>query len=249
MSAPLPWRTAWITGASTGIGAEAAKLLASQGVVVAASARSADRLVALGHGINPFPLDVTDRAQVAEVVRAIEAEFGAIDLALFCAGTYEPDMPGEFDAAVFDNTMRVNYQGVVNTITAVLPAFRARGKGHIAWIASVAGYRGLPRAKSYGPTKAALLNLAEAMKPEMDAAGIVLSVVNPGFVATPLTAKNDFTMPFLISPKDAARLTVAGLARGRFEVVYPWQMALIMKALRLLPYRFYFALTRRSLPR
>jgi short-subunit dehydrogenase len=249
MAAALPWRTAWIVGASSGIGAEIAKLLAAQGVTVAASARSIEKLAALGHGIKPFPLDVTDRDAVAKTYRAVEAELGDLDLALFCAGTYDAEGPGWFDAQAFERTMQVNYVGTINCLAAVWPAFRARRKGHIAWIASVAGYRGLPRAKSYGPTKAALINLAEAMKPEMDAAGVRLSIVNPGFVATPLTAKNDFTMPFLLSPEDAARRSIDGLAKGKFEIVYPWQMTLLMKALRLLPYPLYFTLSRRSLPR
>lgn len=167
----LPWRTAWIVGASSGIGAEIAKRLAAQGVAVAASARSADRLAALGGGIRPFPPDVTDGARVAEMVPIVDAALGSIDLAVFCAGVYRPLTLDDVDAAAFERLMRVNYLGTVNCLAAVLPAMRARRRGHIAWVASLAGYRGLPKAMAYGPSKAALINLAESLKPEMDAAG------------------------------------------------------------------------------
>ncbi len=133
---------------------------------------------------------------------------------------------------------------MVNVLTAVLPALRQRRKGHIAWIASVAGYRGLPKAAAYGPTKAALINLAESLKPELEADGVTISVINPGFVKTPLTAQNDFEMPFLMEVDEAARRTIAGLAAGRFEVAYPTRFVAILKFARLLPYRIYFALIR-----
>ena len=129
---------------------------------------------------------------------------------------------------------------VVRALSAVLPALRQRKKGHIAWIASVAGYRGLPKAAAYGPTKAALINLAESLKPDLSRMGVAVSVINPGFVETPLTSKNDFPMPFLMKPADAARLTIQGLARGRFEISYPWQFVTMLKIARLLPYGLYF---------
>ncbi len=111
----------------------------------------------------------------------------------------------------------------------------ARGAGHLSWIASVAGYVGLPKAAAYGPTKAALINLGECLYPEMRRKGVKVSVVNPGFVETPLTAQNDFEMPFLMKADEAARRTIAGLASGRFEVAYPRRFAAILKAARLLP--------------
>jgi short-subunit dehydrogenase len=116
----------------------------------------------------------------------------------------------------------------------------------VAWIASVAGYRGLPKAAAYGPTKAALINLAESLKPELEADGVQVSVINPGFVRTPLTAQNDFPMPFLMEADEAARRSIAGLAAGRFEIAYPRRFVALLKFARLLPYRLYFALIRRS---
>lgn len=249
----LPWRVVWITGASTGIGAEVARQLAAQGVVVASSARDADKLQALARehaGIKPYPLDVTDAAAVAATFAQIEKDLGPIDLVIAGAGTYAPVSLEHFSPAPFRQMYEVNYLGVINVLTALLPVFRARRKGHVSWIASVAGYSGLPKAAAYGPTKAALINLAESLKPELEREGVAVSVINPGFVKTPLTAQNDFPMPYLMEVGEAARLTIAGLAAGQFEVAFPRPFVRILKIARLLPYRLYFAMVRRFiLPR
>jgi short-subunit dehydrogenase len=142
--------------------------------------------------------------------------------------------------------LQVNYMGVINVLAAVLPGFARERRGHISWIASVSGYRGLPKAAAYGPTKAALINLAESLKPELDEMGVKISVINPGFVKTPMTEVNDFEMPFLMQPEEAARVTIKGLARGKFEIAYPTPFVAILKTLRLLPYALYFPLIRRS---
>jgi NAD(P)-dependent dehydrogenase (short-subunit alcohol dehydrogenase family) len=244
----LPWRVVWITGASTGIGAEVAKQLADAGVVVATSARKADVLTANSVGrsnIRPYPLDVTDAAAVAATFAKIERELGSIDLVIAGAGNYAPLSLDEFKPEAFQSTYQVNYLGVINVLAAVLPSFRARRSGHVSWIASVAGYFGLPRAASYGPTKAALINLAECLQPELALNGIKTSVINPGFVRTPMTAQNDFEMPYLMEVEDAARATIAGLVKGKFEVAYPKRFVLILKALKLLPYGWFFALVRK----
>jgi short-subunit dehydrogenase len=243
MTAPAPWQRAWIVGASTGIGEQVARQLAQQGVTVAASARSADKLGALAAhhpGIRPYPLDVTEDGEVARCFARIETDLGDIGLVLVAAGAYAPLTLDEFRSANFRAICEVNYMGVVHVLSAVLPAFRKRGKGHVAWIASVAGYRGLPKAAAYGPTKAALINLAESLKPDLEAHGIDVSVVNPGFVRTPMTAVNDFEMPFLMEPEDAARLTIEGLAARQFEIAYPARFVAILKLARLLPYPLYF---------
>ena len=194
------WRTAWITGASTGIGRELALKLAAKGIPIAATARSKDKLDSLAAettGITPFAADVTDPAGLAELTEQITADIGPVDLAILNAGTYAPlDAGKNFDAELFRKTVDVNYLGVTNAIAAVLPGMLERGKGHIAIVASVAGYRGLPKAAAYGPTKAALINLAETLKPELEPHGITVSIVNPGFVRTPMTAQNDFPCPF-----------------------------------------------------
>ena len=167
----------WITGASTGIGAALAQHLARAGQIVAVSARSADKLTALstqdyGSGrIVPYPLDVTDSDALKRTVEKITAELGAIDTAILSAGTYVPDKPGRFDAAAIEAQFALNVMGTVKTLAALLPGMQTRGRGHIALIASVAGYRGLPMAAGYGGTKAALINMAEAFKARFQAAG------------------------------------------------------------------------------
>lgn len=246
MQQPLPWKTAWITGASTGIGRDVVLQLVAQGVKVAASARSAEKLEALGPGVLKVPLDVTDTVACKAAVDRIESELGAIDLAVLGAGTYTPVALDDLDPGRFAHMMDTNYMGVVNCLAALAPRMLARGSGHLSWIASVAGYMGLPKAAAYGPTKAALINLGESLYPEMRAKGVAISVINPGFVETPLTAQNDFEMPFLMKPEDAARRTIEGLAAGRFEVAYPRRFVAILKAVRLLPYALFFKLIARA---
>ncbi|MCA3554790.1 MAG: SDR family NAD(P)-dependent oxidoreductase [Aestuariivirga sp.] len=236
----MPWKTAWVTGASTGIGREIVLQLMAAGVKVAASARSAEKLGGFGTGVVPIPLDVTDADACAAAAGRIESELGPIDLVVFGAGTYAPVAIDSIDPKLFAHTMETNYIGVVNCLAAVAPRMMARGKGQISWIASVAGFMGLPKAAAYGPTKAALINLAECLAPEMKLKGVRISVINPGFVATPLTAQNDFDMPFLMQPDEAARRTIAGLAEGRFEIAYPRRFVVILRILRALPYPLFF---------
>jgi short-subunit dehydrogenase len=243
----LPWRLVWVTGASTGIGADICKQLAAEGVIVAASARNAEALNALGRGIHAYPLDVSHEKAVADTFEAIETAHGPIDLIIAGAGTYTPASAADFRTEMFRRMYEVNYLGVINVLAAALPKFRARRSGHLSWIASISGYRGLPKAAAYGPTKAALINLAESLKPELDRDGVKVSVINPGFVRTPMTAVNDFEMPFLMEPADAARATIAGLAKGKFEVAYPAPFVAIMKFGRLLPYRLFFWISRKYL--
>lgn len=246
MTAPLPWKTVWVTGASTGIGREIALQLAAAGIKVAASARSAEKLATLGADILAIPLDVTDANACRAAVAEIEDRLGPIDLAVLGAGTYAPVAMDDLDPGQFRWMMDTNYMGVVNCLAALAPRMMARRAGHLSWIASVAGYVGLPKAAAYGPTKAALINLAESLKPELGLKGVNVSVINPGFVATPLTAQNDFEMPFLMQPGDAARRTIAGLASGRFEIAYPRRFVAILKSLRALPYPLFFRLITRS---
>jgi NAD(P)-dependent dehydrogenase (short-subunit alcohol dehydrogenase family) len=246
LSRPLPWKVAWVTGASTGIGREIALQLAASGVKVAASARSVEKIASLGPGILAIPLDVTDLAACRAAVAEVESRLGPVDLAVLGAGTYTPVAIDDLDPARFAHMMDTNYMGVVNCVAALAPGMMARGSGHLSWIASVAGYVGLPKAAAYGPTKAALINLAESLEPEMGLKGVAVSVINPGFVETPLTAQNDFPMPFLMKADDAARRTIAGLAAGKFEIAYPRRFVAILKALRLLPYPLFFRLIRRA---
>jgi short-subunit dehydrogenase len=244
----LPWRAVWITGASTGIGAAVARQLAAQGVTVACSARNAETLASLAReqkNIRPYALDVTDEAAVSACFQSIERDLGEISLIIAGAGTYGEVKLDDFQTSAFKRMYEVNYLGVINVLAAVIPTFRKRRAGHISWIASVAGYRGLPKAAAYGPTKAALINLAESLKAELAQDGVVVSVINPGFVKTPMTAQNDFPMPFLMDVEDAARATIEGLQKQKFEVAYPRRFVAILKVARVLPYAWYFWLVKR----
>ncbi len=245
------WRTAWITGASTGIGREVALRLAQRGVRVAVSARSTERLAELAaahEGILAVPLDVTDRAAVADAHALIRDRLGSLDLAVLNAGVWQPVPATRIDATAAANAMAVNYLGIVNALEPLVPAMVAERSGQIALVASVAGYRGLPQAAAYAPSKAAVIALAETLRLELQGHGITVQVVNPGFVATPMTAVNEFPMPFLIEAGDAADRIVRGLERGRFEIAFPWQLVAILKLLRTAPYAVYFRLARLALP-
>jgi NAD(P)-dependent dehydrogenase (short-subunit alcohol dehydrogenase family) len=241
-------RSAWLVGASTGIGRATAELLHSRGARVVVSARNAAALaefVAAHPGSIGLPLDVTDRAAVAAAAGEAEAACGAIDLVLYCAGHYKAMRATDFDLDEALRHVQVNQVGALHLIAAVLPRLLAQRRGHLSLISSVAGYRGLPNSIAYGPTKAALINLAETLYLDLAPLGIGISVVNPGFVETPLTAQNAFTMPALITPEQAARAMLDGWAAGHFEIDFPKRFTLWLKALRHLPDGLYFRAIRR----
>ncbi len=234
-----------MTGASSGLGEFTARKLAEQGCHVSISARSLDKLetIAASHeNISAYALDVTDMDRTREVVAQAEADHGPIDLAIFSAGAWFQSGILNMEMENFEKTVDVNLMGVVRSIDAVLPGMVARGKGHVSWIASVAGYGGLPNAAAYGATKSALIHLAETVKLELERKNIAVSVINPGFVRTPMTDKNKFPMPFLMEPEDAAVKIVEGLKAKKFEIAFPWQLVWILKLLNHLPYWLYFKL-------
>ncbi|WP_031409967.1 SDR family NAD(P)-dependent oxidoreductase [Thiomonas sp. FB-Cd] len=235
-----PAQRVWIVGASSGIGAALAHDLLARGARVAVSARSADKLAAIP-GALALPLDVRDAAALHIAMQQIQAEFGGLDLLVYCAGTYVPQRATAFDLASALAHDDINYRGALHTLAAVLPVLQAQGSGHVALVSSVAGWRGLPQALAYGPTKAALINLAEVLHTDLREAGIAVSVINPGFVETPLTAQNSFAMPGLLTSPQAASAIVHGLERGRFDIHFPKRFTLWLRLLRLLPDRLYFA--------
>ena len=246
-SAPSP---VWITGASSGLGEALARRFGEAGRTVAVSARDAERLASLAAGspagrIVPFPLDVTDRGAAAETVAAVERRLGPIGLAVLNAGTHIPMSADTYSADTARRLMEVNYFGAVYALEALLPRMRARRAGTIAVVASVAGYRGLPTAAAYGPSKAALINLCESLKPELDRDGVSLRLVNPGFIATPLTARNRFPMPDLMPVENAVTALVRGLDGDAFEIAFPRRFTRALKLARCLPYRVYFGLVGR----
>lgn len=254
MAREMP-RTAWVTGAGQGIGRAVARALAADGWTVAVSARTRADLEALVRDcagdpgtVHPFPLDITDAAAAAATVAGIEDELGPIALAILNAGTHEPVDGRDLSIEPFRRLMEVNYMGAVHCLVPVVTRCVGRGAGRIAVVASLAGYRGLPTASAYGASKAAIINMCEALRPELARTGVTLSVITPGFVKTPLTDKNPFPMPFLIDAETAARRIVRGVSSDRFEITFPRRFAYLMKVLRIVPYRLFFAITRRRMP-
>ncbi len=238
------WRgkTAWLVGASSGIGLATAHLLHTHGARVVVSARNARALeeFAKTHaGAIVVPMDVTDPAAVQLAAQSVLGNF-PVDMLMYCAGYYKEQRATGFDLEEMLRHQQVNYIGALYLLETVLPAMVKRGSGHISLISSVAGYRGLPKSLAYGPTKAALINLAETMYVDLQTRGVGVSLINPGFVETPLTAHNQFDMPALITPAQAAAEILAGWAKGEFEIHFPKRFTRWMKTLRLLPYALYF---------
>jgi len=238
-------RRVWLVGASSGIGAALAQELLQAGARVALSARRADLLqgVARGHAravVAPF--DILDQDAWTDRYQYICEQMGGVDLIVFCAAAYHPERSWDVtpDGAV--HTLAVNVGSVYTGLATVLPAMLARGSGGIAIVASVAGYVGLPNASVYGPSKAALINLAELLYGDLHPRGLDVYLINPGFVQTPLTAQNTFAMPALQTPQAAARAIRRGLAAGLFEIHFPKRFTLVLKLLRWMPYRWRFAL-------
>ena len=240
-------RVVWVVGASSGIGLATAQALQACGARVVLSARSPAPLhqFASQHAAClALPLDVLDAAAVQRGLDQIVARYGQLDLVVHCAAHYHAMDVASFDLADLRRHMEVNYLGALNVLAAVLPALRQQGQGHISLVASVAGYRGLPQALAYGPTKAALQHLADGLYLDLHALGLGVSVVNPGFVDTPLTAANQFAMPALLSPQQAAQHMLRGWERGAFEIHFPKRFTWVLKLMQNLPHGCYFALVR-----
>lgn len=242
-------RTAWIVGASSGIGRATASALHALGARVAVSARddaALQQFVVEHPGSLALPLDVTDQTSVAAAAQRLRTAWGPPDLVFACAGHYRAMSATAYSLAEMRRHLDVNYVGVLHLLDATLPMLLAAGRGHLSLMGSVAGYRGLPQALAYGPTKAALNNLAEVLYLDLHDRGLGVSIVNPGFVDTPLTAQNRFHMPALMTPEKAAREILRGWQAGRFEVHFPWRFTLWLKTLQSAWHGLYFAAVRRA---
>jgi len=235
----------WVTGASTGIGRAVAEKFSKEGWRVAISARREELLknIAQDNNIFDYPLDVTNENKVEEVFRKILEDFKSIDLCIFNAGTYEPKLEREISQEQIRKTMEVNFFGVVNCIKAVEKYFKNVKSGHISIVSSIAGYRGLPNSSGYGPSKAALSNLAESLYFDFKKHNVKISLISPGFIKTPMTDKNEFSMPFIKSPEFAAEKIYNGLIKSNaFEITFPKQLTIIFKLFKFLPNRIYLFL-------
>lgn len=237
----------WITGASSGIGEALALRLAGLGYNVFATARSAEKLDVLCRKANDLrgsitakAGDVTDAAQMRAIVEDIMNESDRLALAIFNAGVYLPVHGEQLELEPFHKSFAVNLNGVVNGLVPAVRAMDGLGGGQICVVSSVTGYGGLPTSAAYGATKAALTNMAESLKFDLDKMNITIQIVHPGFVDTPATEQNEFAMPALMQVDDAVERIVNGLKRGRFEITFPRRFTYALKFLGLLPYPLYF---------
>ena len=246
----------WITGASSGIGAALVDALVQEGARVAMTARRADTLQEMAAGCRArgadvlvVPADVGDRAAVHAAARTVEAAWGGVDLALFNAGFGRRLQVTNFNAEDFAEIFRVNVFGVMYGIEAVLPRMLERRAGHLAAVASLAGYRGAPTLAGYGSSKAALIHALDSLRFDLEPHGIGVTVINPGYVRTPMTAQHTYWMPALMDVDKAAAVIVHGLRRGRKEIHFPARFSWTLKALRLLPFPIYERLIRAAVKR
>ena len=242
----------WITGASSGIGKALAEKFASEGWKVAVSARRKQILdeMANNENISSHPLDVTNQNQINDVFSKIINEFGSLDLCVFSSGTYDPKLEQEINIKQNKFVMETNFFGVLYCIKSVEKYFKDKKNGHISIVSSIAAYRGLPNSSGYGPSKAALTNLAESLYFDFKKHNVRISLVSPGFIKTPLTDKNEFPMPFIKSPEFAAEKMFYGLTKSKaFEIHFPKALTLLLKFLRVLPYRIYLFLIDKSVKR
>jgi short-subunit dehydrogenase len=243
-----PWKVAWITGASGAICGEIARRLAAAGVAIAATARPSeklDQLAASSERIKPFPADVLKPEELKATVAKIEREIGSIDLALLGAGMYVPFDIRNIDLDGFHRTMALNVDGVINAVAAVLPKMLARRSGHIAIMGSLFGYAGWPENGSYGASKAAVINLAESLKLELEGTSVAVTIINPGFVDTPLNASYDPKKKLYVMSKErCARKILEKLSRKPYEIAFPPHVEGFLKTVRSLPRAISFPLIR-----
>ncbi len=232
----------WLVGASEGLGRAVAHALSRRGAEVIVSARSEDRLRELVEELpgkaSHVRVDVSDSASV----RKAAEEVGEIDGMVYLAGVYWPLGADEWDADKNEAMTDINYGGAVRSVGAVLPGMLKRGRGHIVLTGSLSGFRGLPGAVGYGASKAAVMYMAEAMHADLRGTGVRVQLVNPGFIKTRLTDKNDFKMPFLMEPEDAARHVVDHMGSDRFKHSFPWAFGTMFRASQFLPDFLYYRL-------
>lgn len=231
----------WLVGASEGLGLALAQQMAAAGADVILSARNPDRLqqaVMQVPRATTVPVDVADAASVAQAATLI----GPLDGVVFLAGVYWPMKSQEIDADRLVAMCDINFSGCARVVGAVLPAMIAQGRGHVVITGSLSGFRGLPGALGYAASKAGVMALAESLYADLRGTGVRVQLANPGFIATRLTAKNDFAMPFLMQPDQAATAMMRHMARGGFKSSFPTLFSWLFRGSQLLPDWAYYRL-------
>ena len=230
----------WLVGASDGLGAALAQRLSGAGAEVILSARSEDKLAALADSLpgkaRVVTLDVADADSVAEAVKDV----GAVDGVVYLAGVYWPFGAKEWNAEQGAAMADINFTGLMRVMGQIVPDMVARDDGHIVITSSLTGFRGLPGSIGYTASKAATMSLAECMYADLRKTGVKVQVVNPGFIKTQLTDKNDFKMPFIMSPEDAAREVFEHMNSDKYKKSFPFAFSLLFRASQFLPDWLYF---------
>ncbi len=230
----------WLVGASDGLGAAVAQKLSRAGAEVILSARSEDKLAAL---VADLPgkasyqvLDVSDNDSVKAAAEAV----GEVDGVVYLAGVYWPFSAREWDADQANAMADINFTGLMRVMGQVVPGMVARDRGHIVITSSLTGFRGLPGSIGYTASKAATMSLAECMYADLRKTGVDVQVINPGFIKTQLTDKNDFTMPFIMEPEQAAQEVFEHMSTDNFKKSFPWLFSLVFRGSQFLPDWLYF---------
>ncbi len=241
---------AWVTGASSGIGLALVRELVRRGWSVAATARRAEALQALAaeapKQVLAAPADVANRDQMAAVAASARARFGKIGLVVANAGIYLPVAAPKIDADLFRRTFEVNLMGVAHALEQVIEEMAARREGHFHIVSSATGFGGMPTSSAYGASKAALINMAESLKIELERHKVGVSLSTPGFVETPAQDDNAFPKPFMMQPAAAAKRIADAVERGGFETTFPRRFTWALKALYALPKPLYLPLVRKQ---
>lgn len=228
----------WIIGASEGLGRELARKLDAEGAELILSARSEDRLKELAGTLRKaqaVPLDVLN----AEQVESAAKEAGEIDGLIYCAGAYKPMKATEWDRETGVMIAQTNFIGAMQVLGAAMPGMVDRDRGRIMLIGSLSGFRGLPGAIGYGASKAGLMHLAENLRIDLRETAIKVQLANPGFIDTRLTRQNDFKMPQLMQPEDAAEHVMKALRSRRFSTSFPRPFAWLFQLGRYIPLRVF----------
>lgn len=237
----LNGKTYWIIGASEGLGLALARLLSAEGAQVILSARNSERLQEMEKeidGARGVAMDVTDGESVAQAVEQV----GEVDGIVYSVGLYDPMPAQDWDAERALSIAEANYMGALRVLGHIVPGMARRKDGHIVLVGSLAGFSGLPGAIGYASSKAALMHLAEDMYADLHRSGVRVQRVNPGFIRTRLTAKNDFTMPQIMEPEGAARHVLRAMRSGRFSTSFPKPFALLFMGSKFLPRRLFLRL-------
>ena len=227
-------KTYWLIGASEGLGRELAKELNQAGAKLILSARNQERLESLSKELSiarPLVLDVTDPVAVNRALSKV----GAIDGVIYNAGVYEPMPATEWDPEAAITMAEVNFMGALRVLGGLVPQFLRAGQGDITLVGSLAGYRGLPASIGYGASKAALISMGETMRHDLKDRGVIVRIVNPGFIKTRLTDKNEFKMPMLMSAERAAQRVVKAMSSNRFRTDFPAPFSWLIRTLPFIP--------------